>query len=146
MCDNARKRMKNSNKEKGENIGTRVAACWYLFSQTYSPKPDTTQRNSKECSTWTGSHLQAGKAMTVSENNSKCRWYSVIRGMEKLKLLHSGTCMSTSTRHVTLKSPLLWQFPYRKLCDNDNRRSNYRLMNVLFCTKAISADFSKSSK
>ena len=72
--------------------------------------------------------------------------FPVIRGMEKPKLLHSGTCTSTSRRHVTLKSPLLLQFPYCKLCDNDNRRSKYRLMNVLFCTRALCPDFSKSSK
>ena len=28
-----------------------------------------------------------------------------------------------------LKSPLLLQFPYFELCDNDNKQSNYRLMN-----------------
>ena len=27
--------------------------------------------------------------------------FPVIRGLEKLKLLHTGTCMSTSTRHVS---------------------------------------------
>ena len=37
---------------------------------------------------------------------------------------------------MTLKSPFLLQFPHF-LCDNDNRRSRYRLMNVLFCTKAL---------
>ena len=206
--------------------------CRYLLSQTYTPKPDTTQRNSTECCIATGSHVHAGKALTISENipNSddicsqntgklnnrrvknfleafswKRRWiiftslkghavtlpilflrgiswwwkvektfsslnfwkhgavnefygaidisyqirgaeFPVIRGMEKPKLLHSGTCTSTSTRHVTLKSPLLLQFPYCELCDNDNKQSNYRLMNVLCRTKAISADFSKSSK
>ena len=72
--------------------------------------------------------------------------FPVIRGMEKPKLLHSGTCTSTSTRHVNLKSPLLLQFPYCELCDNDNKQSNYRLMNVLFCTRALFADFSKSPK
>ena len=71
--------------------------------------------------------------------------FPVIRGMEKPKLLHTGTCTLTSTRHVTLKSPLLLQFPYF-LYNNDNRRSNYRLMNVLFCTRALFPDFSKSSK
>ena len=63
-----------------------------------------------------------------------------IRGAEfpeKPKLLYSGTCTSTSTRHVNLKSPLLLQFPYCELCDNDNKQSNYRLMNVLFCTRAL---------
>ena len=72
--------------------------------------------------------------------------FPVMRGMEKPKLLHSGTCTSTSRRHVTLKSPLLLQFPYCELCDNDNKHSNYRLMNVLFCTRALLADFSKSPK
>ena len=72
--------------------------------------------------------------------------FPVILGLEKPKMLHTGTCASTSTRHVTLKSPLLLQFPYCKLCDNDNRRSKYRLMNVLFCTRALCPDFSKSSK
>ena len=33
MCGNARKRIKNKIKEKGENIGARVAACRYLLSQ-----------------------------------------------------------------------------------------------------------------
>ena len=28
-----------------------------------------------------------------------------------------------------LKYPLLLQFPYFELCDNDNKQSNYRLMN-----------------
>ena len=61
-----------------------------------------------------------------------------IRGAEfpeKPKLLHSGTCTSTSTRHVNLKSPLLLQFPYCELCDNDNKQSNCRLMNVLVLYK-----------
>ena len=161
--------------------------------------PDTTQRNLKECCIWTCSHVHAGKAMTISENNGKCRWYlqsknrqirwqkdkelsggvflkkrktiftshersrshatntisawnflmvesgkpfsslifwkhgavnefygtidisyqlrgaefPVIRVLEKPKLLHSGTCTSTGTRHANLKSPpvtvsLLW--------------------------------------
>ena len=39
----------------------------------------------------------------------------VIHDLEKPKLLHTGTCTSTSTRHVTLKSPLLLQFPYCEL-------------------------------
>ena len=43
------------------------------LSQIYTPKPDTTQRNSKECCIGTGSHVHAGKAMTINENNSKCR-------------------------------------------------------------------------
>ena len=46
-----------------------------FFSQTYRPKPDTTQRNSKECCTPAGSHVHAGKAMAFSENNSRCRQY-----------------------------------------------------------------------
>ena len=174
--------------------------------------PDTTQRNSKECCIWTCSHVHAGMAMTISENNGKCRLYlqsknrqirwqkdkekktiftshersrsqatntistwnflmvvsgktifqsyfpkhgavnefygaidishqirgaefPVIRVLEKPKLLHSGTCTSTSTRHVNLKSPLLLQFPYCKLCDNDNKQSNCRLMNFLVLYK-----------
>ena len=60
--------------------------------------------------------------------------FPVIHGLEKPKLLHTGTCKLTSTPHVTLKSPLLFQFPYCELCDNDNKQSNYRLMNVLFRT------------
>ena len=72
--------------------------------------------------------------------------FPVIRGMEKPKLLHSGTCTSTSTRHVTLKSPLLLQFPYCELCDNDKKQSNYRLTIVLFCTRVLFTDFSKSPK
>ena len=43
-------------------------------------------------------------------------------GMEKPNLLHTGTCTSTRTRHVTLKSLLLLQFPYFKLCDNYNKQ------------------------
>ena len=70
--------------------------------------------------------------------------FPVIRDLEKPKLLHTGTCTSTSTRHVTLKSPLPLQFPYYELCDNDNKQSNYRLMNVLFCRRALFPDFSKS--
>ena len=72
--------------------------------------------------------------------------FPVIRGMEKPKLLHSGTCTSTSTRHVNLKSPLLLQFPYCELCDNDKKQSNYRLTIVLFCTRVLFTDFSKSPK
>ena len=70
--------------------------------------------------------------------------FPVIRGLEKPKSLHTGTCTSTSTRHVTLKSPLLLRFPYYELCDNDNNQSNYRLMNVLFCKRALFPDFNKS--
>ena len=65
---------------------------------------------------------------------------------KKTKLLHTWTWPSTSTRHVTLKYPLLLQFPYCELCNNENKQSNYRLMNVLFCTRALVADFSKSPK
>ena len=60
--------------------------------------------------------------------------------------IYTGTCTSSSTRHVTLKSPFLLQFPFCKLCDNDDKQSNHRLMNVLCRTKAIFADFSKSPK
>ena len=60
---------------------------------------------------------------------------------EKPKLLHSGTCRSTSTRHVNLKSPLLSQFPYCELCDNDNEQSNCRLMNVLVLYKCLISSF-----
>ena len=70
--------------------------------------------------------------------------FPVILGLEKLNMLHTGTCASTSTRHVTLKSPLLLQFPYCELCDNNHKQSNYRLINVLFCTRALFP--SKSSK
>ena len=38
--------------------------------------------------------------------------FPIIRGLEKPKLLHTGTCASTSTPHVTLKSSLRSQFPY----------------------------------
>ena len=55
--------------------------------------------------------------------------FPVIHGLEKPKLLHTGT----STRHATLKSTLLSQFPYCELCDND-KQSNYSLMNVMFCS------------
>ena len=41
--------------------------------------------------------------------------FPVIHGLEKPMLLHTGTCSSKSTRHLTL----LLQFPYCKLCDND---------------------------
>ena len=54
--------------------------------------------------------------------------FLVILGLQK-PVLYSGNCMSTSTRHVTLKS-LLLQFPNCELGDNDNRQSNYTLM---FC-------------
>ena len=72
--------------------------------------------------------------------------FPVILGLEKPNMLHTGTCASTSTRHVTLKSPLLLQFPYCELCDNNHKQSNYRLINVLFCTRALFPGFSKSSK
>ena len=55
--------------------------------------------------------------------------FLVILGLQK-PVLYTGNCMSTSTRHVTLKSPLLLQFPNFELGDNDNRQSNYTLM---FC-------------
>ena len=46
--------------------------------------------------------------------------FPVIHGLEKslykLPLLHTATCTSTSTRHVTLKSHLLLQFPCRLSC------------------------------
>ena len=41
--------------------------------------------------------------------------FFIIHSLEKLKLLHSGTYMSTSTPHVTLKSPLLLQFCNNKI-------------------------------
>ena len=41
--------------------------------------------------------------------------------------------ISTNTKHVTLKSP--------KMSKDDDKQSNYRLMNVLCRKKAISADF-----
>ena len=55
--------------------------------------------------------------------------FPVIHGLEKPKLLHTGT----STRHATSKSTLLSQFPYCELCDND-KQSNYSLTNVMFCS------------
>ena len=70
-----------------KNVGTRVAcpfaACRYLLSQTYTPKPDTTQRNSKECRIPTGSHVHAGEAMTFSENNSKHSRYLRLKKKKK---------------------------------------------------------------
>ena len=78
------------------------------------------------------------------DTSFQMKGFPVIRGLEKPKLLHTGT--STSTRHVTLESPLLLQFSYCALCSNDNKQSIYRLMNVLFCTTALFADFSKSPK
>ena len=50
----------------------------------------------------------------------------------KAEVVKTGTCTSTRMRHVTLKSPLLLQFPYCELCDNDSKQSNYRLMSVKF--------------
>ena len=41
-------------------------------------------------------------------------------------------------QRVTLKSP--------KMSSDDDKQSNYKLMNVLCRTKAIAADFSKSPK
>ena len=58
------------------------------------------------------------------EKPNKGAEFPVIRGLEKPKLLHTRTCT--------------WQY--------NNRQSNYRLMNVLFCTRALFPDFSKSSK
>ena len=46
--------------------------------------------------------------------------------------------MSTKTQRVTLKSP--------KMSNDDVKQSNYRLMNVLYRTKAIAADFRKSPR
>ena len=47
---------------------------------------------------------------------------------------------------MTLKAPLLFQFPYCKLSDNNYRRSNYRLMNVLFCTRTLLPNFEQILK
>ena len=44
--------------------------------------------------------------------------------------------MSTNTQHVTLKSP--------KMSGNNNKQSNYSLMNVLCSTKDIFDHISKS--
>ena len=46
--------------------------------------------------------------------------------------------MSINTQRVTLKSP--------KMSYDDDKQSNYGLMNVLCRTKATFADFSKSPK
>ena len=46
--------------------------------------------------------------------------------------------MSANTQRVTLKSP--------KMSNDDDKQSNCKLMNVLFCAKAIFVDFSKSLK
>ena len=46
--------------------------------------------------------------------------------------------MSTNTRRVTLTSP--------KMRNDDDKQSNYRLINALCRTKAIFADFSTSEK
>ena len=46
--------------------------------------------------------------------------------------------MSINTQRVTLKSP--------KMSNDDDKQSNYGLMNVLYRTKATFADFSKSPK
>ena len=54
---------------------------------------------------------------------------------EKPKLLYSGTCTCECEFNVNLKSTLLLQFPYCELCDNDNKQSNCRLMNVLVLYK-----------
>ena len=79
MCDNARERIKIQIKEKEKTQEPVLLALLQradvFLSQTYTPKPDTTQRNSKECCTPAGSHVHAGKAMTFSENNSRCRQY-----------------------------------------------------------------------
>ena len=64
----------------------------------------------------------------------------------KAELVTHGTCTSTSTRHVTFKSPFLLEFPYCELCDNDIKQSSYKLVNVLFRSKALFPDFSKSPK
>ena len=49
-----------------------LTVCRYLLSQTYTPEPNTWQRNSKECCVPTSLHMRA-KAMTFSKNNGKCR-------------------------------------------------------------------------
>ena len=46
--------------------------------------------------------------------------------------------MSSDTQRMTLKSP--------KLSNDDDKQSNYRLMNAFCRTKAILADFSESPK
>ena len=72
---------------------------------------------------------------------------SVRSGLAEVVTHVTGTYKLTSTRHVTLKSPLLLQFRYCDLCDNDNKQLNYRLMNVLCRSKAsLFANFSKSPK
>ena len=64
----------------------------------------------------------------------------------KAEVVTHGTCTSKSTRHVTFKSPFLLECPYCELCDNDIKQSSYRLMNVLFRSKALFPDFGKSLK
>ena len=80
MYDNARKRIKIQIKK---NEITRNPCCLTLCSVQISFELDlhTLARHhakklaKKECCVPTGSHVHAGKAMTFSENNGKCRWY-----------------------------------------------------------------------
>ena len=105
------------------------------------------QKNSKECRISIVSHVHTGKAMTFSENNSKCKRYLYLFSSESAKFLvcKSRSCgtlglviMSTNRQRVTLKS--------LKMSNVDDKQSNYRPKNVLFRTKVLFADFSKSLK
>ena len=55
----------------------------------------------------------------MSSTRSCLTQVSVIRGLKK-RSCYTRTWTSTSTRHVTLKSPFLLKFPYCELCNNDN--------------------------
>ena len=55
----------------------------------------------------------------------------------------SGKSRSCYTRNLCVN---VVEFPYCELCDNDIKQSSYRLVNVLFRSKALFTDFSKSPK
>ena len=83
---------KDTDKEKGENIGTCVAcpfaACRNLLRQTYTSKPThhaprTMHPNSKDCCVTPDSHKHAEKAVKFSENNSRYRCYWQLKKTDK---------------------------------------------------------------
>ena len=67
-----KKENKNKNKEKGENIGTCVAMCRYLSSQTYTPWPDTTRKKTRKGAVYqlarTCTQERLGQSMKIIAN------------------------------------------------------------------------------
>ena len=104
--------------ERSRSHTTNTISTWN-FLMVESGKKNIFQSYFLE--TWRSQWILWGYWYLLPNKGAK---FPVIRGLEKPKLLHTRT----------------WTWQY------NNRQSNYRLMNVLFCTRALFPDFSKSSK